>query len=68
MVGNTWRTWASLTALELRGLARRDETKATQLLARVVQLDALAADMDASGAVRLRDLPDAAARIEALGC
>lgn len=68
LVGSVWRSWANLTAQDLRDLARVDEARATKLLERVVKLDQLAADMDAAGVSCLANLPDAAVRIEALGC
>lgn len=58
--------WASLTADDLRLMAQDDERQATKLLERVLRLDALARDMEAAGALRLADLPGAAARIGGL--
>lgn len=58
--------WANLTADDLRLMAQDDERQATKLLERVLRLDALARDMEAAGALRLADLPGAAARIGGL--
>lgn len=58
--------WADLTADDLRLMAQDDERQATKLLERGLRLDALARDMEAAGALRLADLPGAAARIGGL--
>lgn len=68
LVAGVWRSWASLTAADLRDMARADERQASRMLERVVKLESLAADMDAVGVFRLHSLPDAAARVEAIGC
>jgi len=68
LVAGVWLTWATLTAKDLRDMARADEARASKLVERVVKLDQLASDMDAAGVSRLASLPDAAARVEAIGC
>lgn len=68
LVAGVWRSWATLTAEDLRDMARAANARGHDLIARSMTLDQLAADMDAAGVSRLASLPDAAARIEAIGC